>query len=389
MKEVLFISYDGLLDPLGKSQILPYIFGLSDNGYKFCLLSFEKNNHKEKDILKLKSLLKSKNIKWYKLTFVKGKFQGIKRIIKGAICVRYICSTRKIKLIHLRAILPGIIYFLSFINKKYIYDIRAFAGQWVDSGAIKKSSILEKFLICYEKYLINNASGLVILDPSCYKYLKLTLKRKIPYKIIPTATDLSRYSSIKISKMKKKINFVFLGGASFPYLPFEALNLVKQLIDLGFDCYIDFINKGQNKLIYKISDYINFPTSRLKIFESCHEEIPSHLIKYDCGLVFISNGDWLKMCSPTKIGEYLASGLFVISLDGINVLNRLAKEYECIGILRRDFLDKKITISEAMYLVNGIQNPKRNSKSRELARNIYDLEKAIDNYSKLYEKVSK
>ena len=42
MKKVLYITYDGLADPLGQSQILPYIKGLSSKELQFTILSFEK-----------------------------------------------------------------------------------------------------------------------------------------------------------------------------------------------------------------------------------------------------------------------------------------------------------------------------------------------------------
>ena len=387
MKEILFISYDGLLDPLGRSQILPYIVGLSEKGYKFCVLSYEKNNHKYQEILDLKKFLKYKNIKWYKLNFIKGRYQGINRIIKGAICVNFICLTRNIKLIHLRAIIPGIIYLFSFTNKKFIYDIRSFSGQWVDSRAIKKNSIVEKIIKSFEKFLINNSSGLVILDFSGAKFLKTILKKNVPLKIIPTATNLEKYSKIKTLKNKSKINFIFLGGASFPYLPFEAISFVKQLIDLGFDCYLDLINKGEKTLLKDISRNINFPISRLKIFEETHNNIPNRLRNYDCGLVFISSGEFLKMSSPTKIGEYLAAGLFVLALDGINVTNRLALKYDCLGILRGDFLNKKLTKIEALKIIKAIQKPKRFDSARKLALEKYDIKKALKNYFQLYKKI--
>ena len=41
-KKILFITYDGLTDQLGQSQILPYIKGLSKMGYQFTILSCEK-----------------------------------------------------------------------------------------------------------------------------------------------------------------------------------------------------------------------------------------------------------------------------------------------------------------------------------------------------------
>ena len=53
MKKVLYISYDGMTDPLGQSQVLPYLVALSKQGYQFTILSFEKpaRYQKEKDII--------------------------------------------------------------------------------------------------------------------------------------------------------------------------------------------------------------------------------------------------------------------------------------------------------------------------------------------------
>jgi len=42
--EVLYLSYDGMTDSLGKSQVLPYLVGLSTKGFRITLISFEKNN---------------------------------------------------------------------------------------------------------------------------------------------------------------------------------------------------------------------------------------------------------------------------------------------------------------------------------------------------------
>src|SRR6202158_4602353 len=40
-KRVLFISYKGMLDPRGQSQVIPYLKELSRAGVRFTLLSFE------------------------------------------------------------------------------------------------------------------------------------------------------------------------------------------------------------------------------------------------------------------------------------------------------------------------------------------------------------
>ena len=42
-RRVLFISYNGMLDPLGQSQVIPYLRELARAGVRFTLLSFERS----------------------------------------------------------------------------------------------------------------------------------------------------------------------------------------------------------------------------------------------------------------------------------------------------------------------------------------------------------
>lgn len=382
-KEILYITYDGLLDHIGKSQILPYILKLSDRGFKFKILSYEKINRDKSELKQVESLLRLKNIKWYKLNYKKGKFQKLLRVIRGAFLVNLICSKSDINLVHCRTILSSIIYFFSLVNKKFIYDMRSFSGQWVDTRAIKKNSLLELFFKIMEYYQIQKSSGIVVLDQSGADYLNRSYKNRFFCKIIPTSTNLSHYKSRQIIQ-KKTINFVFLGGVLYPYLPQDALIFIDQLIANGFDCNIDFINNGDHTKIRDLCEKSNFPLERIKIKELPKEKIPNELIKYDCGLVFIDKGKWLNMSSPTKIGEYLAAGLFVLSLEGLNVTDRLAKAYECIECLRRDFLIKKISKIEAQKIIEKIKNPNIATLSRQVAKKEYCIDKAIEEYEKMY-----
>ena len=64
-KKILFITYDGLTDQLGQSQILPYIKGLSKMGFQFTILSCEKPDK----LLELGSLIQGlcdeDDINWF------------------------------------------------------------------------------------------------------------------------------------------------------------------------------------------------------------------------------------------------------------------------------------------------------------------------------------
>jgi len=41
-KNIIYVSYDGLTDPLGQSQVVPYLTKISNENKKIDIISFEK-----------------------------------------------------------------------------------------------------------------------------------------------------------------------------------------------------------------------------------------------------------------------------------------------------------------------------------------------------------
>jgi hypothetical protein len=69
---VLYLTYDGLTDPLGRSQILPYIVGLRRRiGEVFApdIVSFEKTERYAASGEKLRGMLSTEGIGWYPQKF--------------------------------------------------------------------------------------------------------------------------------------------------------------------------------------------------------------------------------------------------------------------------------------------------------------------------------
>ena len=69
---VLYITYDGLLDPLGSSQILPYVKGISKHQDEVVIVSFEKSERLLHGKDALLSDLRNYSITWKPLLFTKG-----------------------------------------------------------------------------------------------------------------------------------------------------------------------------------------------------------------------------------------------------------------------------------------------------------------------------
>ena len=93
---VLYITYDGLLDPLGPSQILPYVKGISKHQDEVVIVSFEKSERLLHGKDALLSDLRNYSITWKPLLFTKrlgflGKLMDLSRMYLQAFLIT--CNT--------------------------------------------------------------------------------------------------------------------------------------------------------------------------------------------------------------------------------------------------------------------------------------------------------
>ena len=388
MVKALYFSYDGLLDPLGQSQIVPYISAIAAAGHSLTIVSYEKPERTKDQIKVMDIKLQKIGINWVRLEFRPGKFWAIKRVVGGILSIRKLCAHIQPDFIHLRGLVPAIIFQLSRSTVPSLYDFRGFAlGEWVDIGKITRSSLIYYVLNRLDRNAVKSALGLVVLEKSAKQLLIETYDvPKVPLKVIRTCTDVNRYTKRKkvYSKDNRTLRFVFLGGAKFPYRPDLALMLIEKLLEYGFDCNIDFINKGDHGIIENAIDLTSIPKEKVRILSCEHSKIPDILATYDCGLVMVETSYWRRVCSPTKTSEYLASGLPVISLTGIDALDELSERTECVATVSQEELQGHLQGVRVEQIVSFIRSTGVTHKCQILAKAEFDLEMAGNLFVELY-----
>ena len=87
MAKALYFSYDGLLDPLGQSQIVPYVSAISAAGHTLTVVSFEKVEQTKEQIKLMEIKLQKIGVQWVRLQFYTGKLWAIKRFISGTLLI--------------------------------------------------------------------------------------------------------------------------------------------------------------------------------------------------------------------------------------------------------------------------------------------------------------
>lgn len=388
MAKVLYFSYDGLLDPLGQSQIVPYISAISAAGHSLTVVSYEKIGRTKEQIKIMEMKLQKIGVNWERIEFRSGKLWAIKRLISGVLLIRKLCGNIQPDFMHLRGFVPAVIFQLSFSRVPFLYDFRGFAlGEWVDIGKINESSLLYRVLNRLDQKCVKNASGLVVLEQSAKRLLEETYNvPNVPLKVIRTCTNVKRYTKQEgwDNKKSSTLRFVFLGGARFPYRPDLALMLIEKLIENGMECNIDFINQGDRIFIEKVSDLTSISKDKIRILSCEHSKIPDILPTYDCGIVMVETSHWRRVCSPTKMGEYLASGLPVISLEGIDAIDELSKRTVCVTTVSNDELLGHFQECRAQQILSFIKSIGVKQKCKNLAKNEFDMEMAGNLYVELY-----
>jgi hypothetical protein len=212
----------------------------------------------------------------------------------------------------------------------------------------------------------------------------------VPLKVIRTCTDVSLYKARQdpeaISK-RGPIVFALLGGARRPYRPDLALRLVTQLLKAGIDCRIDFLNERDHAEIIAAAMSLDFPQNKMSILKLDQRDVPKALERCDCGLVFLDSSPWRRVCSPTKIGEYFAAGLPVVSIEGIDVLEELSISTPCVEIINQKELLGDIKMETVERLISFVLRPEIGADCQDLAHRWFHIDIAERLYAELYAEI--
>src|SRR5437588_13107503 len=114
-RRVLYISYNGMLDPLGQSQVIPYLRQLSKKGARIILLSFERPRAFDSDgrarCESLRRLLTSENIEWHALRYHQKPSlpATVYDVLAGIRYAARLVRQDQIELVHARSHIPATI----------------------------------------------------------------------------------------------------------------------------------------------------------------------------------------------------------------------------------------------------------------------------------------
>ena len=395
LSNILYISYDGILEPLGQSQVLSYLERLSDKRTIY-LISFEKSSDKKNKSLytKISVRINESNIKWHPLTYYKNPIvlSTLWGIFHATVLSFWIVFKYDIKIIHARSYVSSIsaLVLKFFCDIQYIFDMRGFwADERVDGGIWRKDSYLYYMTKFFERSFLLNADVVVSLTHKAVYEMKSFsyLKKDIPnFKVITTCTNLELFklksNSDGALRQNKPLTVGYVGSIGVWYLFEEALDYYKLIQEVVPDAQLHIINKGGHTYINECLNNSGIDKGSVLLETRDHLDVAHAMQSMDVG-IFMIKPLYSKIASmPTKLGEFLGCGVPCICNNGIGDMSDIIND-RGVGVVLDSF-DTDEKKESILHLLKLIKDPLIKNRCRETALKYFSLEDGVNSYNNIY-----
>ncbi|WP_350939793.1 glycosyltransferase [Vibrio metschnikovii] len=393
---ILYLCPNGLLEPLGRSQVLAYMKFLSHE-FNFTVVSFEKEEDLKKieRIKEIQGFCDEHNICW-----IPKKFRKKNRIINKPAeflvllaMTLYLSLTKNISLIHCRSYIPTFAALIckKITGKKFIFDMRALLPEeMVTSKRIKNDSIAFKIYKILEKKSLENASHIISLTQAAIPHLEnINQGSSSRITVIPTCVDLNIFSKKEVDFNPNQEKIVgSVGSVNSGWFPIEWLLDIYQVSKLKTPSSKLTVISRDSDSNFKSLAYERGVDLSLITFKGCEQaEVPLEMHKMTFGVVFNKSGLGRLGSFPTRMAEFLACGIPVIGNTGVGDVANIIKRYN-VGVVVDNF--KKETLAKAINELDILlQDPSLSDRCRKAAIEYFSAESGANSYGTVYKSIIK
>lgn len=346
-KNVLYISYDGMTDQLGQSQVIPYLQGLSKEGFSFTLISFEKIERYDKGKGGVEELCRQAGIDWQPLMYTKKPpvLSTVYDYLRMKAKAFELHKQKHFSIIHCRSYISAMagLEMKRKLGLKFIFDMRGFwADERVEGGIWNLSNPVFKTVYDFfkkkERQFFSEADYTISLTDSGKAEIqswKSIPNQPIPIQVIPCCADLDTFSRSNINqpllvKLKQELSIAddefvlsYLGSIGTWYMPGEMLDFFKCLLQQKPNARFLFITNDEPTAIFEMARQKDIPADRLIFRPSPRHQVPTYLALSHWSIFFIKPVFSKKASSPTKQGEIMGMGIPHICNVGVGDIDHI------------------------------------------------------------------
>jgi glycosyltransferase involved in cell wall biosynthesis len=404
---VLYISYNGMLDPLGQSQVLPYLRELGNHGIQFTLLSFERpaafQTEGRARCDALKKQLAQENIDWHWLPYHQTPSMAATAydVIAGTRYARGLMRRSAIQIVHARSHIPATIglRLKKRLGMKLIFDVRGLmAEEYVDAQHWRQNGAPYRITKLMERRVLSNADAIVTLTEKIWPIIKEwegLRDREVMHEVVPCCADLELFKFNELDRQQRRADLrlqnqrvlVYSGSIGGWYLTDKMCDLFAELLIRRSDWHFLWLTNGAGDLIKKLMRERSIDTVSYTVRSVAPAEVASYLSASDAGIAFYKPALSRLATSPVKLTEYLACGLPIIINSGIGDSDALVTR-ESAGALISEFTKSEYARAADVLedFVNCAEETRK--QNRSIAEKLFDVRRVgVERYMRMYERL--
>lgn len=404
MKRVLFVSYDGLTDPLGQSQVIPYLAGLSKIGYEITILSTEKPENFSRLKNQIEKILSENNVRWVPVKYHKkppilSSVFDVRNLMRKA---KQLHAEKKFDIVHCRSYMAAMVgqMMKKKFGCKFLFDMRGFwADERVDGGLWNLSRPHYKMVFNYfkkkEKEFFQEADHIISLTQNGADEIhnwKNLIGQPLPITVIPCCCDMNLFDRKKVTEEKriasrKKLSLTendlvlsYVGSVGTWYLADKMVLFFQRLLLKKPNAKFLLITQEPPELIYREAEKLQIPKDKFIITKAQRAEVPELISLSTLAVFFIKNAFSKKASSPVKQGEIMSMGIPLVCNAGIGDTDKIVNDCAggiSIADLTAEGIDKALENIDSVIKISP-------DKIRDGATKWFSLDEGIRRYEKVY-----
>lgn len=352
----LYISHQTVLDPLVQTQAVAYVRELARRGVGMHLLTFERGGMTAARSAAIRRELTDQGIEWHVLPYQGGaSLRGIAGdIVRGARRVRVLCARERIGVIHARSHVPAAIGLAARPHgTRLLFDVRGLlADEYADVGHWRVGDARYRATKAVERLLFRRADALVMLTET----IKRDLVRSEPalrhraddIAVIPCCVDTAAFRRDDETRaaMRRERGWtnrrvlIYVGKLGGWYLDDAMAEFFAAARRADPACFLQVLTQSEPDGLVRTLRAAGLSDDDFDIRFAAPADVPRWLGAADGGLSLIRPCGSKRASSPTKVAEYLAAGLTVVSTKGIG---------DCDAMLAEPGLGVTIDVDPASY----------------------------------------
>jgi glycosyltransferase involved in cell wall biosynthesis len=400
---ILYITFDGLLEPLGRSQVFNYLSKLSERGFKFTVISLEKpaDQADTKARQQLENDLAARGIKWLSYPYRSG---GLRSVLMNCLvafrAARQEVHQDRVAFIHARSYVPALIAW--FLKRRsgvpYLFDMR---GYWIDEladdGRWFTNQTAYKVGKKIERSLVRDATAIVTLTNLQANDLRQGELREFPNRPIVSITTCADYDEFALAgtargavpaeirqRLQGKLVVGLVGSINSSYCISESLSLFRFLCEARNDAHLLCLTRQLQTFAALLEQYNVLP-DRYTLITVAHQDMPEWLKQMHWALLLLNSRFSKRGSMPTKLAEFFAAGVRPIQYGCNEEVSARVREagsgLVLEGLSPEDLREAALKVARTNLDNEGVM------KAREITRPNFSLEAGVNKYATLFDKL--